>query len=82
MPMGTPHYYVKVARALPSDEWFAVVARIKTYMNTHGFEFDEFGDSDESDRQAVWSQGVSCEFEGQVVYPKIVTGNYCSKPFY
>jgi len=65
----TPHYFVKVATKLPSEEWFRVVARFKADMTAHGFRVDEFGDTTEVDREAVRRQGGSDTFEGQVVFP-------------
>lgn len=70
MALKTPYYYVRLADPLSSDEWFAVVGRMKNYMLAHGFEIDEFGDSDETDREAVRAEGASADFERQVVFPK------------
>jgi hypothetical protein len=52
-----------------SDDYFAIVLRMKTYMVARGFELDEFGDTDEADRRAVRDQVKIIDFEGQVVYP-------------
>ncbi len=69
MALHTPYYHVQLAQSLPSDEWFAVVHRLKRYMGSHGFEIDEFGDSSPEDREAVQADGTSSDFEGQIIFP-------------
>lgn len=65
----TPHYYVELASALSPDEWLRTVGRLKSRMHALGYEFVDFGDADESDRQAIRDAGGSAIFEGQVIQP-------------
>jgi hypothetical protein len=67
--MRTPHYYVRLDKRLDPDVWLETAAALKQYMRAQGFELDEFGDSDETDREAVRASGPTNEFEGQVVAP-------------
>ena len=67
--LGTPHYYIRLGQRLPAEAYFVAVGRLKGYMKARGFELDEFGDTDEADREAVRREGYSDCFEGQVVFP-------------
>lgn len=67
--MNTPHYYVQLAEPVSSQDWFEIVLRFKHHMQRQGFEIDEFGDTHESDRDAVRAAGSTTEFEGQGVFP-------------